>query len=90
MKQCGIILLFIITQLVVISSITTPITFAWSYGVSMTPSYNEYDSVEMPTGGMYWTTPLSNIMVFFWAGSFTTDGVFVQNGYVYNGYSSYH
>jgi len=39
---------------------------------------------------MYWTTPPSNIMVFFWVGSFTTDGVFVQNGYVYNGYSSYH
>ena len=64
-----------------------PHTYAWQYGVSMSPYYSEYDSVEMPTAGMHWSAPTLNAWISFWVSSTTTDGFFVQNGYIYNGYS---
>lgn len=56
---------------------------AWQYGSSMQPTTSQYDSIEMPTQGMYGST--NQVVVCFWESSTTTDGVFVQNGYVYNG-----
>jgi len=66
---------------------TLPYAYAWQYGVSMSPYYSAYDSVEMPTAGMHWSIPPINAWVSFWVSSTTTDGFFVQNGYVYNGLS---
>lgn len=57
----------------------------WLYGIRMSPYYSEYDSVEMPTAGMHWVIAPNNAEISFWVGAFTTDNVFVQNGYIYNG-----
>ncbi len=65
------------------------LVYAWQYGLSMEPTTTEYDSVEMPTKGMYWTKTPNDVVVFFFVSSTTTDNVFVQNGYVYNGLNTY-
>lgn len=62
---------------------------AWQYGTSMQPTTSQYDSIEMPTQGMRWSTSPNQAVFFFWMSSTTTDGVFVQNGYVYNGLDVY-
>lgn len=38
---------------------------------------------------MYWTTAPSGVWVAFFVCSTTTDGVFAQNGYIYNGLDAY-
>lgn len=58
---------------------------AWFYGVTMDPSRTEYDSIEMPTNGMYWTSPPDGSVLFFFVCATTNDSVFAQNGFVYNG-----
>lgn len=58
------------------------LVYAWQYGLSMEPTTTEYDSIEMLTKGMYWSTAPNGVAVFFFVCSTTTDGVFVQNGYV--------
>ena len=62
----------------------------WFYGVSMAPPYTEYDSIEMPTSGMDWTSPPVGSFFGFWVGATTKDNwgndwVFAQCGYLYNG-----
>jgi hypothetical protein len=80
----GLVYLAIVAFHVMASSLQKP----WQYGVSMSPYYSAYDSVEMPTAGMHWTIPPNNALIYFWVSSSTTDGVFVQNGYAYNGYDT--
>jgi hypothetical protein len=68
----------------------TPNPTDWQYGVSMGPSYSTYQSIEMPTAGMHWTTPPlgTNVVWAFWVSSTTTDSNFAQNGFIYNGQPS--
>ena len=63
--------------------------YAWQYGLSMEPTTTEYGSIEMPTKGMHWSTAPNGAAVFFFVSSTTTDGVFAQEGYVYNGLNAY-
>lgn len=69
--------------------LTTPIqAYAWTYGVSMTPTTTQYDAAEMPTSGLYWTTAPSGRAISFWVGASNTMTGFAQNGFAYNGEAS--
>lgn len=57
----------------------------WQYGVSMAPPYTEYQSIEMPTSGMDWTSPPVGVSYYFFVSATTEDGVFAQCGFAYNG-----
>lgn len=58
---------------------------AWQYGPSMTPTTSQYDSIEMPTNGLFWSTAPSGGTVSTWVSSTTTGNNFAQNGFIYNG-----
>lgn len=80
--------LFLLLLLAATYFLAFPSAKAWQYGTSMQSTTSQYDSIEMPTRGMYWSTAPVNYVLCFWESSTTTDGVFVQNGYIYNGFDA--
>lgn len=60
------------------------ISSAWQYGVSMQPTYQQYNGIVMTTQGVQFTNPPTNAAVTIWGSSTTTDGYFAQSGIFYN------